>query len=74
MSTSDTRTVVSTPILGLLGIAFIVLKLTGVIAWSWWWVTAPFWIPLGLAFAILAIVLILVWAGVVKLPVGPVKR
>lgn len=30
-------------ILGLLGIAFIVLKLTGYIDWSWWWVTAPFW-------------------------------
>ncbi|MCA0754919.1 hypothetical protein KP806_07640 [Paenibacillus sp. N4] len=29
--------------LGLLGIAFIVLKLCGVIDWSWWWVTAPFW-------------------------------
>ena len=31
---------------GLLTIAFIVLKLTGVIAWSWWWVLAPRWIPL----------------------------
>lgn len=29
--------------LGLLGIAFVVLKLCGVIDWSWWWVTAPFW-------------------------------
>ena len=29
--------------LDLLGLAFIVLKLCGVIAWSWWWVTAPFW-------------------------------
>ncbi len=29
--------------LGLLGVAFVVLKLTGNIAWSWWWVTAPFW-------------------------------
>ena len=29
--------------LGLLGIIFIVLKLTGHIAWSWWWVTAPLW-------------------------------
>lgn len=28
---------------GILGIAFIVLKLCGVIDWSWWWVTAPFW-------------------------------
>lgn len=30
----------------LLGVAFIVLKLTGVIAWSWLWVLAPIWIPL----------------------------
>lgn len=22
---------------------FLVLKLTGVIGWSWWWVTAPAW-------------------------------
>lgn len=30
-------------IVGLLGVAFVVLKLTGYINWSWWWVTAPFW-------------------------------
>ncbi len=30
-------------VVGLLGVAFVVLKLTGVIAWSWWWITAPFW-------------------------------
>jgi len=29
---------------GLLTIVFIVLKLTGYIAWSWWWVVAPMWI------------------------------
>lgn len=28
---------------GLLGVAFVVLKLCGVINWSWWWVTCPFW-------------------------------
>lgn len=28
---------------GLLTIVFIVLKLTRVIDWSWWWVTAPAW-------------------------------
>ena len=28
-----------------LGIVFIVLKLVGVIDWSWFWVLAPFWIP-----------------------------
>lgn len=31
--------------LGLLGLLFIGLKLTGYIAWSWWWVLAPIWIP-----------------------------
>lgn len=43
--------------LGLLTIAFIVLKLTGVIAWSWWWVLAPIWIPLALGLGIWIIVL-----------------
>ena len=27
---------------------FLVLKLCGVIDWSWWCVAAPLWIPLGL--------------------------
>lgn len=40
---SNNTTSTGTPILGLLGVAFIVLKLCGVINWSWWWVTAPFW-------------------------------
>lgn len=26
-------------------ITFIVLKLCGVISWSWWWVLSPLWIP-----------------------------
>lgn len=34
-----------TPLGTLLFLVFLVLKLTGVIAWSWWWVTAPLWIP-----------------------------
>lgn len=45
-----------TSIAGLLGVAFIVLKLTGVISWSWLWVLSPFWIPLGIALAIALIV------------------
>lgn len=39
----------------LLLVAFIVLKLTGVIGWSWWWVLAPMWIPL----AIIAVILLI---------------
>jgi hypothetical protein len=27
----------------LVGLIFIILKLTGAIGWSWWWVTVPFW-------------------------------
>lgn len=34
---------------GLLFTALLVLKLTGVIAWSWWWITAPIWIPFLIA-------------------------
>ena len=33
---------------GLLFITFLVLKLTGVINWSWIWVTAPLWIPFSI--------------------------
>ena len=44
---------------GALALLFIALKLTGVIAWSWWWVLAPIWVP----FAI--VLLIAVVAGVV---------
>lgn len=39
--------------MGLLGVTFVVLKLTGVIDWSWWWVTVPFW-------GVLAIVLVII--------------
>lgn len=31
-----------------LQIVFIVLKLCGVIDWSWWWVLSPTWIVVGI--------------------------
>lgn len=37
-------------------IVFLVLKLTEVIDWSWWWVTAPLWIPVGIVVAFMVIV------------------
>ena len=43
---------------GLLGIAFIILKLTGVIGWSWLWVLAPLWIPTALVIVLLVVALI----------------
>ena len=29
--------------MGLLFLVLLVLKLTGIITWSWWWITAPLW-------------------------------
>lgn len=42
---------------GTLAVIFIVLKLVGVIHWSWLWVLAPIWAPM----AILVVILILFW-------------
>lgn len=38
-------------LLGVLFVVFMVLKLVGVIAWSWWWVAAPIWVPLAVILA-----------------------
>lgn len=43
-------------ICSLLGVAFIILKLCGVIAWPWIWVLAPFWVPLALTLVFLAFI------------------
>lgn len=43
---------------GLLQIAFIVLKLCGIIEWSWWWVLTPTWASITFAVILLAV---LVW-------------
>lgn len=45
MEESKTSGAGGVSLLGLLTIVFIVLKLIGVISWSWWWVLAPLWIP-----------------------------
>ena len=42
-------------VFGLLGVAFVVLKLTNYIDWSWWYVTLPFWGGIVLAIFILII-------------------
>jgi len=56
-----------------LTITFIILKLCNIITWSWWWVTAPIWLPivasvgLIIALAIIAIVLYIVYLAIVIL-------
>ncbi len=49
-------------IVGLLGIVFVTLKLCGVISWSWWWVTVPFWG--GIVLVVFYLVLVLICKGV----------
>ena len=44
----------------LLGLLFIALKLTDVVAWPWIWVLAPIWLPVAFAFTIFAVVSILI--------------
>jgi hypothetical protein len=43
----------------LLFLVFLVLKLTKVITWSWWWVTCPLWAPLIFIVILLIIYLFL---------------
>lgn len=43
---------------GLLLIAFIVLRLTNVIKWSWLWVLAPLWVPIVLFIVIYSIAIL----------------
>lgn len=51
---SNTNTSIS---LGtVLFIVFLILKLCGTITWSWWWVTAPLWIPAGITLILIALV------------------
>jgi len=40
---------------GLLTIAFVVLKLCGIISWSWWWVLSPLWISATVVFSVIII-------------------
>lgn len=50
-----------TSICGLLGVAFIVLKLCHVIDWGWLWVLSPFWIT-GAVFLVTFAIAICVYA------------
>lgn len=50
---------------GLLTILFIGLKLTKYIAWSWWWILSPMWIPFVFIIGIFAIVFC--WKSIVEI-------
>ena len=38
-------------------LVFLVLQLTNVINWSWWWVTAPLWGPVALGIGIMVLII-----------------
>lgn len=56
----ENRVVTGTGFPGLLAITFIVLKLTGVIDWSWWWILAPLW-----GAFVVGLLAFLVWAIII---------
>lgn len=58
MSNKSSVTVGGTSFLNLLFLVFLVLKLTNVITWSWWWVTAPLWMPIAVVIGFLVVVFV----------------
>lgn len=51
---------------GVLFVVFLVLKLTHVIDWSWWWITAPLWVSVLLVIVLIGFVEWLKWRDVRK--------
>lgn len=63
MTDKQTLSVPGPSFISLLAILFIALKLTGVIAWSWWWVLSPIWIGLALVSIVLFVMVCLIMAA-----------
>lgn len=61
MSESFSSSSGSIGVLGLLGVVFVTLKLLGIITWSWWWVTLPFWGGFALVLPLVLLVVVLLW-------------
>jgi hypothetical protein len=56
MQTQDEMKAMSFP--SLLTIVFVIAKILGLIAWSWWWVFSPLWISVVGGIALLVIIAI----------------
>lgn len=59
MENKEQTIVQSVGFVGLLTLAFIVLKLCGVITWSWWWVLSPLLISTGITLVIIIVILVM---------------
>ena len=68
---NNNKVVVYSPSCMILFIVFLVLKLTNVINWSWWWVTAPLWIPSAI---IIGIALLGVVAFIIEMMLSNNKK
>ena len=44
----------------LMFIVFLVLKLTGAISWSWWFITMPLWLPFSVVVCFMLFYFILI--------------
>ena len=66
MNNKDTQVVYknSFPFFSIMFLILFTLKLTNVITWSWWLVTAPLWGPIALGLAIISIILL--FAAILK--------
>lgn len=53
-------TIGGTSFVGMLTLAFIVLKLAGLIHWSWVWVLAPTWISFAISIVLIVVIFVVV--------------
>ena len=47
----------STPVF----LVFLILKLTGVVNWSWFWVLSPLWIPLAMVIVVFVFLVLIAY-------------
>ncbi len=57
----------------LLFLFFVVLKVTGLVDWSWWWVASPLWLPAVFVLGTLAVMAVM-GVSVYRIVVGAPKR
>ena len=61
---NSTATASGIGVAGLLGVAFVVLKLCGVIEWPWIWVLSPFWISFTIGLLVfIGFIIFVLWLG-----------
>ena len=48
----------------ILFVVFLVLKLTHIVNWSWWWITAPLWGPIALLIPVT--IGVIIWYNIVN--------